>query len=198
MSDNDDEDEPPQCEYVFDPDKSDVPEVAQSSITEEWECPHYAEDNFEGEHLCLFHLPTSEKDANEVQRHFVDCVSADGALVKRFVGGKFERLAILNFVLGSNDNNPIDLRYASFEHRLDFSGSTITQPLFLTGADIGGEFRLPATVLQGRLFAQHVDVEDGILSNEARFYDSVNFRNSTFNGFAKFRGSWIAEMRISR
>lgn len=187
MSDNDDEDEPPQCEYVFDPDESDVPDVAQSSITEEWRCPHYAEDNFEGEDLCLFHLPTSEKDANKVNRHFVDCVSADGAAVKRFIGAKFEELALLNLVLGSNDNNPIDLRQASFEHGLDFSGSTITQPLYLTGADIKGEFRLPATILQGRLFAQYVDVEEGILCTEAEFSGSVNFRNSTFNGFAKFR-----------
>lgn len=188
MSDSEEE-EKPRCEYIFDPDESDVPEFARSAITEEWHCPHYAEKEHDGEHLCLFHLPISEKDATEVLNQFVNCVSADGAPVKRFVGGEFEKIALFNFVLGSNDNNPIDLRYATFENGLDLSGSTVSQPLFLTGADIQGELRIPSAKFHGLVFAQHIEVGEGVLCTESRFYDSVNFRNSVFEEHTKFRES---------
>lgn len=186
MSDNEGEEQPPRCEYVFEPEEHDVPSVVRSALTEEWRCPHYSKEEFDGEHLCLFHLPTSEKDANEVQNHFINCVTADGASVKRFVGGQFEGLHLINVVLESNDNNPVDLRYANFENRLDFTGSTISQPLFLTGAHIEGELRAPATKFQGLVFAQHMEIEGGILCTEARFNDRVNFRSSTFDEHTKF------------
>lgn len=189
MSDSEDQEEKTRCEYTFDPDESDVPKFTHSAITEEWSCPHHAEKKYNGEHLCLFHLPTSEKDANKVLNHFVNCISVDGAPVKQFVGGKFENMSLVNLSLGSNDNNPIDLRYATFENELDLTGSTVSQPLFLTGADIQGELRIPSVKFHGPVFAQHIEVEEGILCVKSRFYDGVNFRNSVFGEHARFRES---------
>ncbi|WP_141211969.1 pentapeptide repeat-containing protein [Halorubrum sp. Eb13] len=187
MTETEGEEEKQRCEYIFDPDEGEVPAFAHSAITEEWRCPHIAEKEHNGKYLCIFHLPISEKDANDVQSRFVKCVSADGASVKRFVGGKFEGIALFNFVLGSNDNNPIDLRYATFENDFDLTGSTVSQPFFLTGADINGELKLPAVKFHALVFAQHIEVERGILCTDSRFYDSVNFRESKFDEHAKFR-----------
>lgn len=186
MSENDDK--PPRCEYQFEPEEdSDLnSRIVFSEVSQSWRCPQPAESKHDGEHLCLFHLPISEKQPQDVQQRFVECVSQPGPDVKRFVGAKFEGITLPNVVLGSTDNNPIDLRHTKFENDFNLVGSTVSQPLFLTGAEIDGELKASGTTFSGSLWAQHLDLNAGISCSGAHFKESVNFRNATFYEKSKF------------
>lgn len=186
MSENDED--LSRCEFSFDPDEdSDLNRrIVFSELAQPWRCPHVADSMYNGEHLCLFHLPTSQKQPQDVQQRFLECVSQAGPEVKRFVGAKFEGLSLPHAVLGSNDNSPIDLRHATFEDDVNVVGSTISQPLFLTGTEIDGELMASGATFAGSLWAQHLELNGGISCSEAQFHETVNFRNTTFHEKAKF------------
>jgi hypothetical protein len=193
VSENDEK--PPRCEFQFDPEvDSDLnSRVVFSEIAQPWRCPQVAEAKHNGEHLCLFHLPTSQKQPQDVQERFVECVSQSGPEVKRFVGAKFVGITLPNVVLGSNDNNPIDLRHTTFENDVNIVGSTVSQPLYLTGAEIDGELKASGATFSGSLWAQHTELNGGISCSGAYFKESVNFRNTTFYKKSKFNGCRFEE-----
>lgn len=179
---------PPRCEFSFDPERdSDLNRrVVFSEVNQSWRCPRASDSKHNGDNLCIFHLPTSQKQSEKVRQHFVECVSQAGAEIKRFVGAKFDSLLLPHAVLGSNDNSPIDLRHATFENDVNITGTTISQPLFLTGSEINGELKASGATFSGPLWAQHLEVNGGIKCSEARFLEIVNFRNSEFDKRAKF------------
>lgn len=162
-----------------------------------WPCPH---DAAEGEDLCIFHLPPTGTDDEDVVAAVLATIdrAAECEEIERrqecqqFIGAQFGSFVVRNRTLEGEADAPLDLRHARFEGVLDGEGTTVACPLRLDGAAITGGVSLRGAELERGLSCRGASVESGADVSGATVGDDVDFRESTVTDGLFFRGTTIA------
>jgi uncharacterized protein YjbI with pentapeptide repeats len=168
------------CCFTFEPAAETVARVPASLAG--WTCPHEAHPD---EERCVFHLPPAERselgiDDETVLTAFLERALGSGERAKQFVGARLGTLDLQRRVLAADDRYPIDLRYATVGE-LDLRHAVVSQPLRLSGAEVGTVACSEATLEAGFEFVggRCAGAVDG---TAVTFEADVDWRRATFEG----------------
>lgn len=214
------------CTYVLDPadprtwggEERDECRVRDCILNERkkgreiWSCPHEPVD---GKDLCIFHLPVSEKDDEEVVETLAEVISSAAELSDterrcrqlQFINAKFGNITFRIDSIDRLDNSDVlDFSHAEFGD-VDLQDVTIKIPILFRGAifensadfrnsifdaDVnfsGAQFRTgPIYIVT--TFRQKADFEEATFESAsfaaATFEGHANFIKTVFNGRATF------------
>jgi uncharacterized protein YjbI with pentapeptide repeats len=183
--DEQEEEEVTQCSYIFEPSEEKRPTI-QTALGNKWHCPHPAVEQIDGEQRCIFHTPIGAKDSREVQERFLECVRMEGSGPKRFIGAEFQSLSLINYTLGSQDHNPLDLRNTTFHGDVSLDGSSVLQPIYLTDAVFESQISAIGTRFHSPFYAQNVEFGGQSTFRKATFHNVANLRRSNFTRRTEF------------
>lgn len=186
------------CEYVLDPKNPETwggeedegsYRLLKGILNEDdvWTCPHDAKD---GKNLCVFHLPLSEKNEEEVIDAFLDVLDEvtenDGAETDKlqFLGAIFGNLDLSEMRLNVEEAS-LDMRFATFKsfdasnsifniHSAIFHNSKFTEQVKFDGVRFDGDIEFSRAEFEQAHFSH------------TEFYGDVNFFEVKFNGMAFF------------
>jgi uncharacterized protein YjbI with pentapeptide repeats len=202
-----DPDDDRRCRYVFDP--TEVPGATRGELERvlddegRWRCPHAPQGDRE---LCPFHLAPVETPEGAVERRFLEAIDRLGERPKQFIGARVAEFDFERSIIECADNNPVDMRYATFEGTTTLEYSIVRQPLNLDGATFEGHANFTETRFQNEVYLNGATFErevrcfgtrfvEGVWCYEAAF-DEANLHRSRFGGPADFTDAWFGECHL--
>lgn len=189
-----------ECGFVFDVDAWEAKTGRESSLSAEdhdsdgvWRCPHPSHND---QDRCLFHLPPSETDASVVRDALMEQLERPGREAKQFIGAQFGPIDLAHTIVECEDNQPIDLRHATFAGEANWTYAIVRQPLRLEGAVFEAEPKFVETRFENEVYLSKARFEAGARFIEARVregawcyktaFGDVDFSMASFQGPVDF------------
>ena len=188
------------CAFTFDPKNWQEETGLRSPLYrdllddgEVWQCHRETHGDTD---RCLFHLPTEEKNNDEVRAALLDSIDQPGEQPKRFIGARFGDLDLDHEIVACADNHKIDLRHAVFGGEATWRYAIVRQPITFEGAlfDGGPDFTeatfegpvsLDKAVFDSTAMFVETEFSKSATAYRARFEDG-NFQNAHFGGLTDF------------
>lgn len=158
--------------------------IYQSRLRNEWRCPRASNNESE---YCIFHIPIDKKEASEVKRALKQQILHENPRARSFIGAKLPSINLTQEILSTDDNKFIDFRHSHIEGDLLFTGSTIAQPVLLSGATITGNLLFNRAEIRQPLRGEQITVEGEFSCVRTDFQSELKFRNAQFQGGTTFR-----------
>jgi uncharacterized protein YjbI with pentapeptide repeats len=190
------------CSYEFDPDRWERVRGRELQLVEDlptgWSCDRPSEDH----EYCLFHRdPEDKSDIDVVERLLQEIEqplekNADtptATAENRFIGARFGGCRLAHRVLQSENNLPIDLRFAHVEGDLNwdraalenpvrFSGAAVEGNVTLQNAQIGANIDFSDSVIDETFDASDADFTNHVWCIKTAFGEGVTFDRSRIDG----------------
>lgn len=201
------------CEYQLDPNDSKWKErgidpevlISDDDLDEDgvWNCPH---DTVQGAGLCIFHLPVSEKESNEVAQAISEATSesssrtgeSEAGRKTEFIGANFgslqldrktiECVSTIDFRISTFEGD-VSAKYADFDSTVDFSGSTFESKAMFEGSNFAEDLRFDHVKFREKALFKSLTVDGTVDFTNVLFEDFVTYRGSFFRGNVDFSDS---------
>ena len=170
-------DDPPTCQYVFDPTQK-----TDAHLQTTWECPHDAHADSE---FCVFHMNYDERKAcgvtaAEVIARLKENLKAEDTRANEYVGADLPHLSLTYQDINGDTNHVLNFQHADIDG-IDITHGRLDQGLNLREATVG-TLKLEDAIVTGLFEAPSLTVEGSFVTDESTFHQDVHFEDADFRG----------------
>lgn len=189
------------CPYTFDPETwhGEVDGHSLDFIEDDvWHCPH---ESYEDHDRCPFHLSPEDTPEGVVEQRFSEAISRPGKRPKQFIGARLADLNLERTIVECTDNQPVDLRCATFTGTTIFEYAIVRQPLNLEGAIFEGRAEFTETRFENEVYLSGATFEEEVRFFGTKFtqgvwgyktqFEQADCHRARFGGPVDFTDAWF-------